>query len=145
MNREMLEERSASRQMLIRSMAIYGLAALSVDLMFLVSAKALFEGNGGASLPAVILGILGFAVTFELIAGIRDFRTQPIVIEGEAARIWKKSKVLFFGRQDYLLVNGKVFEVNPVTATELQLGQQVAIYHWPHTSRVITLQRILDS
>ena len=70
MNREMLEEHSASRQILIPSMAVYGLATFAVDLMFLVSAKALFDGNGGASLPAIILGILGFAVTFELIAGI---------------------------------------------------------------------------
>ena len=145
MNREMLEEHSASRQILIPSMAVYGLATFAVDLMFLVSAKALFDGNGGASLPAIILGILGFAVTFELIAAIRDFRTQPKMLEGEAGRIWKKSKVLFFGRQDYLLVNGKVFEVSPITATELQPGQRVAICHWPHTSRVITLQRIVDS
>ena len=145
MAREILEEHPASRRILLRSVAIYGLTTLAVDLMFVVSAKALFEGNGGASLPAIILGILGFAVTFELIAGIRDFRTQPIVMEGVAGRIWKKSKVLVFGRQDYLLVNGKVFEGNPITATELEPGQRVSIYHWPHTSRVITLERILDS
>jgi len=84
-------------------------------------------------------------VVYELVAALRDLRAEPVVCEGVADRIWKKSRFLFFGRQDYLLVEGKVFEIGAVAATELQGGQRVSICHWPHTMRVITLERIREA
>ena len=145
MTTEMIEERPSDRGLIVRNVVIYAPTSLVVVVLFLLAASALFTGNTGAVLPAVILGIIAFAVLFELTAGLRDLRSEPVVVEGTAARIWKKSKLLIFGRQDYMLVGGKVFEVGVLTATELEEGQRVAVCHWPHTMRVITIERVRDS
>lgn len=141
---EMIEERPPERGPTVRKVILYAPTTAAVLALFLTAITALFGGNGGATIPAVLLGLVGFAVSFELISALRDLRSEPAVMEGTADRIWRKSKFLFFGRQDYLLVNRKVFEVGVIAATELQTGQRVSIRHWPHTMRVITLERIAD-
>ena len=141
----MIEERPLDRRLLVRNALIYAPTSFIVlGLLFIAVASAI-GGAAGAFFPSAILAVVAFAVVFELIAALRDLRSEPTLMEGEAARIWKKSKFLFFGRQDYLLVDGKVFEIGAVAATELQAGQQVSIRHWPHTMRVITLARIRET
>jgi hypothetical protein len=110
-----------------------------------MSLGALFSGRAGAVLPAFILAIISFAVLYELIASARDLRKEPVVVEGEIQRIWKKSKILVFGRQDYLMVDKKVFEIGIIAAEELREGQRVSIRHWPHTMRVVTVERVRDT
>jgi len=145
MSMEMIEERPLDRRMIVRNAAIYGPTALVVVGLLLLALGALLGGNAGAVLPTLILGIVSFAVLYELIAALRDLRTEPVTTEGSADRIWKKSKLLIFGRQDYVLVERKVFEIGAIAATELQVGQRVSIKHWPHTMRVITVERIRDA
>lgn len=144
MTSDMIEERPPDRGPIMRKVIIYAPTSLAVVVLFLVSITALFTGSTGAVLPAFILGLIAFAVVFELVAALRDLRKEPVVVEGTAARIWKKSKIIIFGRQDYLMVAGKVFEVGVLAATELQEGQRVAVRHWPHTMRVITIERVPD-
>jgi hypothetical protein len=141
---EMIEERPPDRGPTVRRVMLYAPMTAAVLTLFVISFSSLFGGNGGATIPAVLLGLLCFAVSFELISSLRDLRSEPVVVEGTADRIWRKSKFLFFGRQNFVLVNRKVFEVGVIAATELQLGQRVSICHWPHTMRVITLERIAD-
>lgn len=144
MTQEMIEERPPDRRLIMRNVVIYGPTSLVVGALFLLSLGALLSGNAGAVLPGFILAIISFAVLYELIAALRDLRKEPVTTEGTADRIWKKSKFLIFGRQDYLLVDRKVFEVGPIAATELQEGHHVSIKHWPHTMRVVTIERIRD-
>lgn len=144
MSTEMIEERPLDRRMLVRNAVIYGPTAAVVVSLLLLALGALFSGNAGAVLPAIILGIVSFAVLYELIAALRDLRAEPVTTEGTADRIWKKSKLLIFGRQDYLMMERKVFEVGVLAAAELQEGQRVSIRHWPHTMRVISIERIRD-
>lgn len=144
MTSEMIEERAPDRHLIVRNVVIYGpVSAVILTLLFL-AAGALFSGRVGAILPAFVLAIVAFAVVYELVAALRDLRAEPVSVEGECARIWKKSKFMFFGRQDYLLIDRKVFEIGPLAATELEEGQKVSILHWPHTMRVITLERIRE-
>lgn len=142
---EMIEERSLDRRVIARNALIYGPTALIVVSLLGMSVNALVGGNPGAVLPGFVLAVVSFAVLYELIAALRDLRAEPVVIEGVADRIWKKSRLLVFGRQDYLLVERKVFEIGAIAATELKVGQQVSIKHWPHTMRVITLERSRDA
>ncbi|MEI7926393.1 MAG: hypothetical protein WCI61_09430, partial [Chloroflexota bacterium] len=65
----------------------------------------------------------------------------PATTRGQVARLWKKSRFLFAGRVDYMLVDRKLFEVNPISATELHEGDEVIVEHWPHTNVLISLQR----
>lgn len=145
MTDDVLERRSADRAPLWRNALIYTPAAVIAVGLFFWSLSALLSGNPGAILPAVLLGLIGFALVYESRAALRDLRSEPVVTEGEVDRIWKKSKLLIFGRQDYLLVKKQVFEVGPITATELSVGQSVSIQHWPYTARVITVGRLRSS
>ena len=144
MSMEMIEERPLDRRLLVRNAAIYAPTSFVVVALLLLALGALFSGNAGAVLPAIILGIVAFAVLYELTAAVRDLRAEPITTEGTIDRIWKKSKLLIFGRQDYMMIDRKVFEVGVLAATELVEGQRVSIRHWPHTMRVITIERIRD-
>jgi hypothetical protein len=142
MTDDVLEQRSDDRGPIWRNALIYTPAALLTVALFLLSVSGLFSGNAGAVLPAVLLGLIGFALVYESRAALRDLRSEPVMTEGEVDRVWKKSKLLIFGRQDYLLVNKQVFEVGAITATELSVGQSVAIRHWPYTMRVISVGRV---
>ncbi len=146
MTLEMIEERPLDRRLIVRNVLIYAPTAAIVVSLLLMSLNALFiRGNAGAVLPGFILAVVSFAVVYELVAALRDLRTEPVTIEGTADRIWKKSRLLVFGRQDYLLVDRKVFEIGALAASELKVGQQVAIKHWPHTMRVVTLERVREA
>lgn len=142
MSDDVLEERPSNRRPIWRNALIYTPAAAITVALFLLSVSGLFAGNAGAVLPAVLLGLVGFALVYESRAALRDLRAEPVVTEGEVDRIWKKSKLLIFGRQDYLLVKKQVFEVGAITATELSVGQTVAIQHWPYTMRVVSVGRV---
>ena len=142
MTNDVLEEHSATRNPIVRNALIYTPAAVVTVGFFFLSLSGLLSGNVGATLPAILLALIGFALVYEAIAPLRDLRSEPVVTEGEVGRIWKKSKLLIFGRQDYLLVQKQVFEVGPITATELSVGQTVSIQHWPRTMRVISVGRV---
>jgi len=142
---EFLEQRSAARAPIWRNAILYTPSAILVVLLLAVSIGGLLDGNVGAILPAVLLAVIAFALIYESAAAIRDLRTEPVTTRGEVGRVWKKSKLLVFGRQDYLLIDRKVFEIGPITATELQPGQVVSVQHWPHTMRVISVERVAGS
>jgi hypothetical protein len=139
---DVLEEHAATRNPILRNALIYTPAAVVTGGLFFVSLFELLSGNAGATLPTILLSLVGFALVYEAIAALRDLRSAPVVTEGEVDRVWKKSKLLIFGRQDYLLVQKQVFEVGPITAIELSVGQTVSIRHWPRTRRVVSVGRI---
>lgn len=91
----------------------------------------------------VILGISALAVDVEAIAAVRDLPAEPIASRGRIDRLWDKSRFLFFfGRVNYLLLGRRLFEISTPARMELQPGDEVEIFHWPHTNIVITLERI---
>lgn len=142
MTDNLLEQHSDDRRPIWRNALIYTPAALLTVSLFFLSVSGLISGNAGAVLPAILLGLIGFALVYESRAALRDLRSEPVMTEGEVDRVWKKSKLLIFGRQDYLLVSKQVFEVGPITATELSVGQAVSIRHWPYTMRVVSVGRL---
>ncbi len=142
MTDDVLESRPADRTYIWRNALIYTPGAIFTLALFALSVFGLLSGNIGAALPAFLLGLIGFALGYESRAALRDLRAEPVVTEGEVDRVWRKSKLLVFGRQDYLLVQKQVFEIGRITAEELSLGQVVTIHHWPHTMRVISVARV---
>lgn len=142
MTDEVLEQRSSDRKSILRNALIYTPVALVALVLFMISLSALLSGNGGATVPVVILALIGTALVYEAVAALRDLRAEPVVTAGEVDRIWKKSRLLIFGRQDYLLIQKRVFEVGPVAAMELSVGEAVSVQHWPNTLRVITVERV---
>jgi hypothetical protein len=142
MTNDMLEEHSDTRNPILRRALIYTPAAVVTMGFFFFSLSGLLSGNAGAILPVVFLSLVGFALVYEAIASLRDLRAEPVVTEGEVDRVWKKSKLLMFVRQDYLLLQKQIFEVGPITAAELSVGQTVSIRHWPHTMRVVSVGRV---
>ncbi len=99
-----------------------------------------------ASLPSsivmvIIVGIGTIAVDVEAIAALRDLRSRPVSTRGVIGRIWKKSRYLFLGRVDYMLIGHALFEISAIAATELQAGDEVIVEHWPHSNLVISIDR----
>lgn len=90
----------------------------------------------------VVLGICAIAVGSEAISTVRDLLATPVVTRGRVGRSWKKARLLFFGRVDYVMVRRKLFEISAITAIELQPGDEVEVLHWPHTNSIITLERV---
>lgn len=137
-----LEERTNSRSSvvlraaLLTPMAVVLLALLGVSVSYLPS----------SFLAVTVLTLGGIPAAIEATSAIRDLNAQPTTTRGAVIRLWKKSRYLFVGRVDYMLVGRKLFEVNAVTATELHEGDEVVVEHWPHTNIVISLSRApLDS
>jgi hypothetical protein len=139
---EFVERRTPTRSPILRNAVLYTPAAVVSVVLFMLALASLLSGNSGAILPTLLLAAVGFALVYEALAALRDLRAEPVVTEGEVDRIWKKAKLLVFGRQDYLLVQKRVFEIGAIAATELSVGQVISIEHWPHTMRVITVERV---
>ena len=137
-NNDYLERRENHRTALLRRAFLLTPTAIMATLLLLYSAQFLPQ----SLFPMFILGICALAVDIEAIATLRDLRAQPVTTSGEISRLWKKSRYLFIGRVDYMLVDRTLFEINAISATELKLGDNVIVDHWPHTKMVISLARV---
>ncbi len=138
---ELIEERHGHRSVIVRSAIFYTPLAIVSGALFLVAAYNLLTGGLAALIPTIFLGILGFATIFEAQANLRDLRSEPTVTRGPVMRSWNKGRFLIIGRVHYLLVEQRVFEVNPISAAEVEEGRYVEITHWPHSNTLITLYR----
>ena len=132
-----LEERANTRTSVVLRAVILTPTAIVLLLLLGLSASYL----PASFLAVLVLTLGGIPAAIEAIAALRDLRATPTTTRGQVARLWKKSRFLFAGRVDYMLVDRKLFEVNALTATELHEGDEVIVEHWPHTNVLISLQR----
>jgi hypothetical protein len=132
-----LERRENPRAALVRRAALLTPAAIVMTGLAFYSAQYL----PGSILPLILIALCGVAIDIEAVAALRDLRAQPVTTRGKIDRLWKKSRYLFFGRVDYMLIGKTLFEVGAIAATELRPGDAVIVEHWPHTALVITLAR----
>ncbi len=132
-----LEQRANHRTALVRRAILLTPTAIVITGLVAYSAQYL----PASLMPAIILAICAIAVDFEAISTLRDLRAEPTTTRGQIARLWKKSKYLFIGRVDYMLVDRLLFEIGPIAAAELRPGDEVVVEHWPHTTMVISLAR----
>lgn len=142
MSTKLLEERPGHRASLVRKALIHTPAAAGALMLTAIALLSLLQGNAGAVIGLVIVGGLAFALSFEALAALRDLRGAPVTTRDRVARVWSKSRVLFFGRVHYLLVERRVFEIGPVTGAELREGDEVEIVHWPHTNALVSLRLV---
>lgn len=138
LDRNVLEERANTRRsVVIRAVLLTPTAIVLVTLL----------GISVTYLPASFLAVFvlalgGIPAAIEAVAALRDLRATPTTTQGTIRRMWKKSRFLFFGRIDYMLVGSRLFEVNPISASELRAGDEVIVEHWPHTNVLISLRRV---
>ncbi len=142
MSTRLLEERPGHRAGLVRKAIIHTPAAAGALLFTAIALLSLLQGNLGSLIGLVIVGGLAFALSFEAIAALRDLRSVPVTTSSRVARLWSKSRVIFFGRVHYLLVERRVFEIGPVAEAELREGDEVEIVHWPHTNSLVSLRLV---
>jgi hypothetical protein len=132
-----LEERSNSRTSVILRAAI--LTPMAVVLLSLLALSAQYLP--ASFLAVFVLTLGGVPAAIEAVAALRDLKATPTTTRGTVSRLWKKSRFLFAGRVDYMLVDRKLFEINALSATDLHEGDEVIVEHWPHTNILISLQR----
>ena len=132
-----LEQRANHRTALLRRAILLTPTAFIVTGLLFYSAQYLPQ----SLFPMILIGLCTIAIDIEAIATLRDLRAQPVTTRGKIARLWKKSRYLFFGRVDYMVVDRTLFEIGAIAATELRPGDEVVVEHWPHTTMLITLAR----
>lgn len=137
LDRNMLEERSNTRTSVMIRAAI--LTPMAIVLLGLLGLSSTYLPDSFLAVFVLTLG--GIPAAIEAIAAIRDLSAAPTTTRGSVMRLWKKSRFLFAGRVDYMLVDRKLFEINAITASELHEGDEVIVEHWPHTNILITLHR----
>ena len=95
-----LESRANSRRsvvlraVILTPMAVLLLSLLAISVQYLPS----------SFLAVTVLALGGIPAGIEAYSAIRDLRTEPITTRGTIRRLWKKTRFLFFGRVDYMLV-----------------------------------------
>jgi hypothetical protein len=139
---ELLEERRRHRWAVIRMAAIYTPGAVLVLLLLGISLWALAHGSIGAIVPALILGLVGTALTVQAVAALRDLFAAPTTTTGTIRRAWSKGMMLGFFRTYYVLVSKAVFDLSLVSYSQLQEGDQLEVHHWPHTKAVISVYKL---
>lgn len=137
LERRVIEERPNSRPSVVLRAAL--LTPVALALLALLGLSITYLPSSFLAVTVLTLG--GIPATIEAISAIRDLTAQPTTTRGTVRRLWKKSRYLFVGRVDYMLVDRKLFEVSAITATELREGDEVVIEHWPHTNILISLSR----
>ena len=138
---ELIEERYDHRTAIVRSAILFTPLAIGSAVLLVVAAHSLLTRGLGALIPTIFLSILSLATIFEAQANLRDLRSEPTITRGPVVRAWTKARFLVIGRVHYLLVERRVFEVNAISAAEVEEGRHVEIAHWPHTNTLITLHR----
>lgn len=139
---QVVEQQLISRTPLYKHSLIYGVISMVMIALSTIAISSFIAGNSGAIFPLIFLGIISFAVLYEFMSSIRDLRSTPIETKGEVTRMWKKSKFLLLGRQDYLALDRKIFEIRTTTAMMISVGDNVSIQHWPKTLKIIKLEKV---
>jgi len=143
MNEEqVLEQQLISKTPLYKHSLIYGILSTCMLALSTIAISSFVQGNTGAIFPLIFLGIISFAVLYEFVSSVRDLRSVPAETTGEIKRMWKKSRFLLLGRQDYLLLDRKIFEIKTTTAMMLDVGDKISILHWPKTLKIIKLEKV---
>lgn len=150
-----LEERDNARFGLIRRAVIYIPAAILITSLMVVAMLNL----PGSWLAAFLLAVGALAVNVEAYQSSRDLLSSgPMTSRGIVRRRWKKSRILLIGRVHYLLlesrpvadgvvdeqapVKRRLFEVRPLTALEVDPGDELEVIHWPYTNTIVSLTRL---
>jgi hypothetical protein len=139
---ELLEERRRHRLTVIRMALLYTPGAIIVLALLAISVVSVFQGSLGALIPAVILGLIGAALTTQAIAALRDLPAEPTTTTGTIRRAWSKGLILGLFRTYYVLVNRAVFDISIVSFAQVQEGDRLEVHHWPHTKTVISVYKL---
>ena len=138
LDHNVLEQRTDSRSSVVKRAML--LTPTAIALVAILVYAIQFLPNSFIAVFVLTLG--GIPAAIEAFAAIRDLNATPTTTRGRVRRLWKKSRYLFVGRVDYMLVEKRLFEVNALTATELHEGDEVLVVHWPNTNVLISLTRV---
>jgi hypothetical protein len=133
-----LEWRENHRQQVVHRALLYTPGAIVLTGLAVWAALGLWS----TIVMFVILGIAAVAIDIEALSALRDLGSRPVRTVGLIQRSWTKSRFLFFGRVHYLIVERRLFEISPLTAAELNRGDEVRIEHWPHSNVIVSLERL---
>lgn len=133
-----LEWREDHRKQVVRRALIYTPGAIVLTGLAVWAALGLWS----TIIMFVIVVIAAIAIDIEAVAALRDLGSRPMTTTGLIQRSWNKSRFLFFGRVDYLIVERRLFEISPLTAAELKRGDEVQVQHWPHSNVIVSLERL---
>jgi hypothetical protein len=136
----MAQPRPAAWGSVLRSALLFTpffLLAVAVFAFMLNDAR-----TDGVTLGTVIGLLLSGGVTallgYQSVQATRDLFAQLVETEGRVERRWSRNE-FFIVRNDYVLVQGSVFRIEPERALQIEAGDTVRVVHFPHTDTVETI------
>lgn len=135
-------ETAAARASLVRSTVIYGvlLAATLAGIAWVIANAA----SGAAYITVALAGAIALLLGYYVLQHLRDLRAPAVEHEGAIMKKWSRADLIIAWQSYYIIVDRKVFQIQPEQFIHLEAGQRVRVVHFPHTLRVITAERVRD-
>lgn len=138
--------RSNPRFAIWRSAIFFTPIAVLTGLILLYLIIDRLRGGQTSSLVFILIVLVTFLlVGWQAVQAIRDLWATPVTTTGQVKRKWSRPLLFFIGRSFYIHVDKYVFSINQIDWTGLQLGDTVAVRHYPHTWTVLDVQRVPPS
>jgi hypothetical protein len=136
----MAQPRPAAWASVVRSALLFTpFFGVSLLLFLYMGNDARSGGVGtGTVVGLLITGGVALLLGYQALQSLRDIFADLVETEGRVERRWSRNE-FFVVRNDYVLVDGNVFRIEPERALQIEPGDRVRVVHFPHTATVETI------
>ncbi len=97
--------------------------------------------SGAAYVTMALAGAIALLLAYYVLQHLRDLRAQAAERVGPIQKKWSRADLIIAWHSYYIMVDRKIFQIQPEQYIYLEEGQRARIVHFPHTLRVITAER----
>jgi hypothetical protein len=133
---------SAARASLARGTAIYG--ALFVATLAGMTWVVANAASGAAYVTLALAGAIALLLGYYVFQHLLDLRAPAVEHAGVIMKKWSRADLIIAWQSYYIMVDRKIFQIQPEQYLHLEEGQRARVVHFPHTLRVISAERARD-
>jgi hypothetical protein len=126
----------------MRSTVIYSMlfAATLAGIAWVIVNAA----SGAAFITVAIAGAIALLLGYYVFQHLLDLRASAVEHVGPIMKKWSRADLIIAWQSYYIIVDRKVFQVQPEQYVHLEAGQRARVVHFPHTLRVISAERVRE-
>jgi hypothetical protein len=145
----MAQPRPAAWASVLRSALLFTpfFIVASAVFAFMLNDARTDDVTAGTVIGLLLSGGVAALLGYQSVQAIRDLFAPLVETEGRVERRWSRNEY-FIMRNDYVVVRGSVFRIEPERALQIEPGDTVRVVHYPHTDTVETidiLQRVANA
>lgn len=126
------------RRALARGVLLYAvLTSADAAVVWYIVSRGV-QGIGYVSLTLVSL--FGLLLLSQLLSHARDLRSNPVETEGPILRKWHRAELLIAWPSYFILIERRIFRIEPQDFIMLKEGQHVRVSHFRHTMNVLEVE-----